>query len=809
MAAHIRDLPIVAAPSRLATLAIRVDLLFRRPALIAAVMLLGLVSGVDARADVITLKDGRVLEGTVATLGEMANDPTKGTNQNQPGFTPIVMVDDDLRRTYVPNKQVAQVNVAGHRKIEKIRIPQRVVTSGARIGHVGDVLAITPFDAYGRRTFSMSSEIGRLDVIQGITLITPLWTKVEGLVAGKQPFVWDCRLATSSIPRETLNAIVARQIDPKNIDQRRLVSKLFLQAERFTDAQVEVEALLNDFPRDEGLKTLVRELKQLNARRILDEIALRRKVAQPRLAQSLLEDFPREDIAGETLQQVRELLAEFAQIKQQGVDIVTSLKARADELREPSLARRSKAAVAEIKNDLAIDTLDRMSGYIRLGADDKLGNEDKLALAISGWLVGGNDAITNLPVALSMLDVRELATQYLNEPLTLKREELLRQIKSQEAGSPSAVAAIIAHMKPPIPTPEPPAETPGFYELSTPGLDGEPPTPYYVQLPPEYDPYHRYPTIITLNGAGTRPSHQLDWWAGGRDANGMRRGQAMRNGYIVVAIDWIKEGQKSYGYSAREHHTVLSSLRDACRRFSIDTDRVYLSGHSMGGDAAWDLALAHPDLWAGVIPIVARGDKYCALYWTNGALVPFYFVGGELDGDKTVVNAKFLDRYFRSQSMPFDVTVVEYLGRGHEHFSDEIQRIFEWMGKKERNFAPRSINAVTMRPWDNFFYWMQLDELPPAGIVLPADWPPKRGFHPVTLDASIKGNTITVRTGARKVSVWLTPDMVDFNQPIKVTVNAQKIKTPGRSSPGPDLETLLEDVRTRGERLRPFWVKID
>ena len=53
-----------------------------------------------------------------------------------------------------------------------------------------------------------------------------------------------------------------------------------------------------------------------------------------------------------------------------------------------------------------------------------------------------------------------------------------------------------------------------------------------------------------------------------------------------------------------------SRLRDACKRFSIDIDRVFLSGHSMGGDAAWDIGLAHPDLWAGVIPIVAAADKY-------------------------------------------------------------------------------------------------------------------------------------------------------------------------------------------------------
>ncbi len=83
----------------------------------------------------------------------------------------------------------------------------------------------------------------------------------------------------------------------------------------------------------------------------------------------------------------------------------------------------------------------------------------------------------------------------------------------------------------------------------------------------------------------------------------------------------------------------LNSLRDACRRFSIDTDRVYLSGYSMGGDAAWDIGLAHPDLWAGVIPISALADRYCTFYWENAKYVPFYVILGELDGAKLTKNA--------------------------------------------------------------------------------------------------------------------------------------------------------------------------
>ena len=99
------------------------------------------------------------------------------------------------------------------------------------------------------------------------------------------------------------------------------------------------------------------------------------------------------------------------------------------------------------------------------------------------------------------------------------------------------------------------------------------PVTYHVQLPPEYDSYRRYPTVVTLHGTGSTPQQQIDWWAGGVATNGTRLGQATRQGYIVIAPAWAHEQQKTYNYTGEEHAAVLYALRDACRRFSVDTDR--------------------------------------------------------------------------------------------------------------------------------------------------------------------------------------------------------------------------------------------
>jgi pimeloyl-ACP methyl ester carboxylesterase len=313
-----------------------------------------------------------------------------------------------------------------------------------------------------------------------------------------------------------------------------------------------------------------------------------------------------------------------------------------------------------------------------------------------------------------------------------------------------------------------------------------------------------YPTIVTLAGAGFTPEQQLDFWAGPVGEDGQRVGQATRHGYITIAVDWQQPHQFTYDYSAQEHHAVLGALRDACRQFAIDTDRVFLTGHGMGGDAAWDMALAHPDLWAGVIPFVAVADRYVRRYGDNARYVAWYLVAGELDGDKISANAREIDRYMRPTT---DATLVEYLGRGYESYSDEIQRIFDWMGRRQR-IMPREFECVTMRPWDNFFWWLEVSGLPQKSMVSPSNWPPSRGTRPLKLRGKLtEGNNVLVYGQTERTTVWLGPEFVKFEEPLEVKLNGRSISPRGRYVQ-PDLEVLLEDARARADRQHPFWAKV-
>jgi predicted esterase len=843
-----------------------------------------------AAADIATLNNGMTVEGSWDKIASVAADPLKATGET--GLKQIVIMDNQLTRTFFPTKQIAREFAQPPAvSMERISLFQRIPANGQQISVVGLPLRIDPFDEYGHRIFSMLGPKGKtIDVVQGITEITPRWTKVEA-IEGINHYIWTMKIATSSIPREQLTKILTRTLDAKDPTQRLRIVRLYLQSERFKDARVELEQLIQEFPDLAHLKDQVKELHRLSADRLLKEIDLRREAGQFRLATMMLEQFPVEGVPGETLLKVRETLDAIRAQQTQGQQVLKLLDQHAAALKADATRAELKEIVAEVKHELNINTLDRLADYLRLADDPKMSAEQKMSLAISGWLLGSGAAVDNLGVSTSLVKVRELVRQYMVTTRQPQREQILALLASQEGATNAYIAAILAHMKPPVPTevlaipgadvgnpaaifglpgeeaakpqgvapaepkddcapkqddaallkgaakpaalepqneaapqvpektasPEPRAGNakstgvPGLYELTvSSGLSEYPQMKYWVQLPPEYDPYRRYPCIVTLNGTSTTPLLQLDWWAGGFSPDAQTRyGQATRHGYIVIAPQWQREHQQQYEFSAREHATVLLPLRDACKRFAIDVDRVFLTGHSLGGTAAWDIGLAHPDLWAGVMPIVATPGKYISngKYEENGKYVPLYFVCGEKDTGK-YKSADDWNVYLTK--IGYDVMVVEYLGRGHEAFSDEIQNLFTWMNLHQRNFFPKEFKVQSLRPWDNFFWWVETGDPKPISVILPAEWgetndPAKKPLPAETKTAMLAPNGVSVTSrSCGKVTVWLSPEIVTFNDTLKVVINGK----PQRKIQ-PSLSVMLEDVRTRGDRQHPFWAKVE
>lgn len=768
-------------------------------AIAAAAIFAGGITAQHATADRVRLDDGRVLDGSFANVAGVKTDPF--ADRQQAESTPILVCDDGLTRTFVPRRRVVAVEQAPAPAVERIGIPQRVATGGRRMAQIGGILEVTPFDEWGRRIVSVATPNGREDIVQGITEINPLYTRVEGLITD-QPVQMDTRLATSSIPRETLAQIIEHYLDREDANQRLRLVRLHLQGKRFEDARAELDGVLNDFPDLKHLSDERKRLARLAAEAVLNELTLREEAGQHRLSMQLLDSFPADDADAVVLEQVRERRDRYRDRIASARGLSIRLKELASQLEDSADREAALGIIDEITSRLSFGTVDRFATFQRMTDGGEIPADRAVAMAINGWLGGAASADDNLKLALSAVRVRDRLKTFLVTEEEASRRELFDALSQEEAFDAASVSTIARMMAPPQDAGNPIGES--LYQFEVSPLEEEEPVRCLVQLPPEYDPLRPYPVIVSLHAAWTTPEQQIDWWAGTTGPNGSRLGQATRHGMIVVAPAWASSKQATYTYTAREHAAVLACLREAARRFSIDTDRVFLSGHSMGGDAAWDLALAHPDLWAGLVLITPTSDRYVQRYWRNGRELPLYVVGGELDVGRLDANAMDFDRYLRKS---FNMTYVEYLGRGHENFSDDILRIIDWMGRQKREFFPKEIEAVSMRPWDCFFWWTEFDRLPPRTMLLPAQWPPAAGYRPATIEARLSpGNTISVRSGSARTVVWLSPELVDFTKPLTVTIDGQRVF---RGVPQPDLWTLLEDLRLRVDRQHPFWQAID
>jgi pimeloyl-ACP methyl ester carboxylesterase len=97
--------------------------------------------------------------------------------------------------------------------------------------------------------------------------------------------------------------------------------------------------------------------------------------------------------------------------------------------------------------------------------------------------------------------------------------------------------------------------------------------------------------------------------------------------YLVVC----PFGRGTMGYQGIAEQDVYDVLADVKSRYSVDEDRVYLTGSSMGGGGALWLALTRPDVWAAVAPVCADVFPGTADLAPNALNLPVRLFHGDSD----------------------------------------------------------------------------------------------------------------------------------------------------------------------------------
>jgi pimeloyl-ACP methyl ester carboxylesterase len=303
--------------------------------------------------------------------------------------------------------------------------------------------------------------------------------------------------------------------------------------------------------------------------------------------------------------------------------------------------------------------------------------------------------------------------------------------------------------------------------------------------------------VVALHD-GTGPQAAISWWSA----------EAAKRGYIVIAPEYKLPGQgKDYNYSESEHAAVELSLRDAKRRYAIDSDRVFVGGQLTGANMAWDYGQAHPDLFAGVVVVSGLPFKYVNRTLSHIEKLPLYVTLGDLaPAANEVVFSQILKPMI---AKAWDVTYVEYLKRGLEDFPEECPAIFDWMDRRRRDPYPKTFSVQTARPSDNRFFGVVIREFQHGRTTAPeAVEPFGKNLNPATIrmTSSSLSNLIRFETnGVKRLDVWVSPKLIDFKKKMEVRINRDSWF---KGMAKPELEPLLEDLRLRGDRQQIYWLKV-
>jgi dipeptidyl aminopeptidase/acylaminoacyl peptidase len=155
---------------------------------------------------------------------------------------------------------------------------------------------------------------------------------------------------------------------------------------------------------------------------------------------------------------------------------------------------------------------------------------------------------------------------------------------------------------------------------------------------------------------------------------------AEEHGYVIVTpLGYTRRG----GYGARgdseqdrrAERDVMNVFELVTEELSIDEDRIYLWGHSMGGSGTYYIASRYPDIWAGLAAVA--GGRMSSDYVDEQAIrhIPFLVIQGS--DDQTVPASNSRGSVARMRELGMQHLYIEIPGGDHSLFISRNPNVVE------------------------------------------------------------------------------------------------------------------------------------
>jgi predicted peptidase len=223
-------------------------------------------------------------------------------------------------------------------------------------------------------------------------------------------------------------------------------------------------------------------------------------------------------------------------------------------------------------------------------------------------------------------------------------------------------------------------------------VEGEDTLPYRLAVPQKIEKEKRYPLVIFLHGSGERGNDNTAQLVNGvtEFVNPVNR---EKNPAFVVVPQcpkekrWVEVSWKLPTHIQPDSISIhlgmvmhlVKSLTDS---LPVDTNRIYISGISMGGFGTWDLITRYPEVFAAAIPVCGGGDETKA---ERLRCVPIWAFHG--DKDKLVIPDRTLNMVFAVRKAGNrNAKFTLYKNVGHDSWTKTFNNpeVYEWLFKQKR-----------------------------------------------------------------------------------------------------------------------------
>jgi predicted peptidase len=205
---------------------------------------------------------------------------------------------------------------------------------------------------------------------------------------------------------------------------------------------------------------------------------------------------------------------------------------------------------------------------------------------------------------------------------------------------------------------------------------------YLLFTPKGYDPKgdKHWPLMLFLHGAGERGT-DLSKVA----VHGPPKIVKSRPDFPFIVVSPQCPNDQIWS-----NDVLLALLDDVIATHKVDTNRVYLTGLSMGGFGSWSLALQYPERWAAVAPICGGGNTIDALLTPRkkaAALksLPFWVFHGAKDPVVKLEESERMVKALKAAGVK-EVELTVYPEAQHDSWTETYanEKLYEWFLKHER-----------------------------------------------------------------------------------------------------------------------------